>query len=182
MASTFRFHLIDEHGHPVGDHIANAIASLERKIIRQFGPSCDPAVLSDKIEALARNTARYEEKHGPVDDIKSFILKSVRNLVASQVRATPSVMAVDFETLERWAGPARDAGPEQIHNLVLARETLESMPERDQQICRLWSQGVSAREIGSALGMSAENVWTTIHRVRKATQKALSDNRIRSAE
>lgn len=159
MASASKFYLIDEHGHPVGDHIANAIASLEKKIIRQFGPSCDPAVISDKIEAVARNTARHERKYGRVDDVKSFILKSVKNLVASHLRATPNVIAVDSGTLERWAGESRDTGPERLHNLVLAREALESMPERDRQICRLWSQGVSARQIGDALGMSPENVW-----------------------
>jgi len=103
-------------------------------------------------------------------------------MVVSQVRATPKVIAVDSGTLERWAGAARDAAPEQIHNLVLARETLEAMPERDQQICRLWSQGISARKIGAVMGMSEENVWTTLHRVRKATQKALLDDRVRSSE
>jgi DNA-directed RNA polymerase specialized sigma24 family protein len=182
MASAFKFHLIDEEGRPLDDHIVNAIVSLEGKIIRQFGQVCDPAVLSDKIEAAATKTARHERKNGRVDDVKSFLWKSLRNLVISEIRGKPKEKAVDSATLERWAGPAREAGPEQIYNHVLARETFEAMPKRDQQIYWLSCQGISAREIGVAFGMSEQNVWTTLCRLRKATQKALLHNGIRSSE
>lgn len=182
LANALKLYLIDEDGRPLSNHIVSAIASLEGKLMRQFGAVCDPAVLSNKIEAAGKNTARYERKNGPLHDVKSFLWKSVTNLVISDLRGKPKEQAVDSATLERWAGPAREAGPEQIHNYVLARETLEAMPERDQQICRLFSQGVSAREIGASFGMSEQNVWTTLSRVRKTTQKALSDNGVRSSE
>ena len=179
MASAFKLYLIDEDGRPLGDHIVNAIACLEGKIMRQYGQVCDPAVLSNKIEAAGKNTARYERKNGPLNDVKSFIWKSVSNLVISELRGKPKEHAVDSATLERWAGPDRYAGPDQIHNYVLAREAFEAMPKRDQQIYWLSCQGVCAREIGAAFGMSEQNVWTTLYRVRKETQKALSENAVR---
>lgn len=182
MASALKLHLIDEDGHPLGDHIVNAVAVLEGRIMRQFEHVCDPAVLSNKIEVAAKNTARYERKNGPVDDVKSFVLKSINNLLTSELRTKLKEQSVDSETLERWAGPAREAGPEQIHNYVLARETFEAMPKRDQQIYWLSCQGASAREIGTAFAMSEQNVWTTLCRIRKATQKALSDKHLRAAE
>ena len=117
MASVPKLYLIDEDGRPLGDHIVNAIASLGSKIMRQFGQVCDPAVLSNTIEAAGKNTARYERKNGPLDDVKSFLWKSVSNLVISELRSKPKEEAVDPATLERWAGPAREAGPEQISQL-----------------------------------------------------------------
>jgi RNA polymerase sigma factor (sigma-70 family) len=143
---------------------------------------CDPAVVINIIEAASRNTAVHERKNGKLEDVKSFIWKSVSNLVISELRGKPKEEVVDPATLERWAGPAREAGPEQIHNYVLAREAFETMPKRDQQMYWLSCQGVSAREIGARFGMSEQNVWTTLCRVRKATQKALLDNEIRSSE
>ena len=114
MASASKLYLIDEDGRPLGDHIVNAVSTLERKIMRQFGHICDPAVLSNKIEVAAKNTARYERQNGPLGDVKSFVVKSIHNLLASELRAKPKEQAVDSETLERWAGAAREAGPEQI--------------------------------------------------------------------
>jgi RNA polymerase sigma factor (sigma-70 family) len=182
MATASKLYLVDEDGRPLGDHIVNAIACLEGKIMRQFGQVCDPAVLSNKIEAAGKNIARYERRNGPVRDVKSFVWKCIHNLVISEVRGRPKEEVMDSATLERRAGPAREAGPEQIHNYVLAREAFEAMPKRDQQIYWLSCQGISAREIGASFGMSEQNVWTTLSRVRKATQKALSDNGVRSSQ
>lgn len=173
MAGSSKLYLIDEDGRPVGDHIANAVERLERKIMRQYGRACDPAILSNEIEAAARNTARHERKHGPLRNVTAFVWKTINNLVISELRSQPKEELADSATLERWAGAAQEAGPEQIHNYVLAREVFESMSQRDQQICWLTCQGVPAKEIGKTLGMSEQNVWTTLSRIRKATQKAL---------
>ena len=176
MADSSKLYLVDDHGHEVGDHIANAVKRLKPKIVRRFRRACDPAILSDKIEDGARNTARHERVNGPLRDVKSYVWKTINNLVISELRSRPKEELTDSATLERWAGPAQEAGPEQIHNYVLAREVLESMSKRDQQICLLTCQGVSAKEIGRTLGMSEQNVWTTLSRAKKAVQKALLNN------
>lgn len=166
MGSVSRFHLVDEDGNPLDERVIAVALKLERKILRTFGSSCDPAVLSDEVEEAARATAR--KKH-QVRDFRSFFWKSVVNRLLNVVRVGSKEELVQPSGLEELVGRT---GSEQIIAYVLAREVLRTMSDVDREVMKLRSQDFTAAEIGRLLGMSPEAVWTRIYRVRQSLEKA----------
>ena len=75
------------------------------------------------------------------------------------------------EELEAVAGFAEVGSAANIERLILVREALALLDERKRKMLILESQGYGAREIAQLVGMSEENVYTTLHRAREKVRK-----------
>ena len=132
------------------------------------------------MEETALRVHIHERKRGRVDNLRPFFLRVFSNVVRSLLRGrhhTKYEAVVSDRVLEARGGFAPTGSGEQAESWIMAREALERLDERKQEILILDALGYSAHEIARKFGMTQSNVYTTLHRAREEAKKVLNANR-----
>jgi RNA polymerase sigma factor (sigma-70 family) len=122
----------------------------------------------------------HERKRGRVENLRPFFLRVFSNVVRSLLRGphhSKYEAMVSDRVLEARGGLARVGSAEQAESWILAREALERLDQRKQELLILDALGYSAQEIARTFAMSEGNVYTTLHRAREEAKQLLKTHR-----
>lgn len=180
-----KFHLVDECGKPLDERFGTVVRQLEREFFHRFRQLRDPAVVANCVEQTALRVHIHEQKRGRVQNLRPFFLRVFSNVVRSLLRGpyhTKYEAIVSDRILEKRGGVANAGSAEQAERWIIAREALEQLGERKQEILILDALGYSAQEIARAFTMSESNVYTTLHRAREEARRILTSHLPRSID
>jgi RNA polymerase sigma factor (sigma-70 family) len=175
-----KFHLVDQSGKPLDERFCAVVRQLEQEFFHRFRQLRDPAVVANCVEQTALRVHIHEGKRGRVQNLRPFFLRVFSNVVRSLLRGphyTKYEAAVSDRVLETRGGFARTGTAKQAEIWIMAREALERLDQRKQEILILDALGYSAQEIAGTFGMSESNVYTTLHRAREEAKKILNTHR-----
>jgi RNA polymerase sigma factor (sigma-70 family) len=178
-----KFHLVDQCGKPLDERFGAVVRQLEKEFFHRFRQLRDPAVIANCVEQTALRVHIHERKRGRVQNLRPFFLQVFSNVVRSLLRGphhTKYEAMVSERVLEARGGFASAGTAEQAESWIIAREALEKLDERKQEILILDALGYSAQEIARRYGMSESNVYTTLHRAREEAKKILNSHPPRS--
>jgi RNA polymerase sigma factor (sigma-70 family) len=160
---TPNLYLVDDDGEQLSERVVNAANQIANAIFSRYRTT-DPAEVSDAIEHSARVTARQLRK-GRSLKLPAFLWTIATNRIRARQEMRSREQGVGSDLLEDLAGGQGTAS--RLEMGVAVHEALERLPERERMILVMKSQGLSAKEIGRYLGMSAINVDTTACRARE---------------
>lgn len=183
MGSEPKFHLVDQSGKPLDERFGAVVQQLEKEFFHRFRQLRDPAVVANCVEQAALRVHMHERKRGRVQNLRPFFLRVFSNLVRSLLRGpyhTKREAITSERALEAHCGFARVGSAEQTESWIIAREALERLDQRKQEILILDALGYSCQEIARAFGMTESNVYTTLHRAREEAKKILNSHLPRS--
>lgn len=117
--------------------------------------------------ALWRSFANFDGRCS----LRTWVYRVAHNVAVSHVlrdRKDGSSRLVGLEEIENLADPtATDKLVEQRHALDRLLELIRSLTRIDRQVILLYLEGEDAGAIGDVTGLSASNVATKIHRIKK---------------
>jgi RNA polymerase sigma factor (sigma-70 family) len=149
------------------DHEAGA--ELDRQIRQWLGPMLraevarHPQLRHERDELI--NTAFYrmlikirEGNHGPCDNPVGYCRKIITNRIRELLRqgGRRSTSNLDEQRADRLEARGRPVLDE-LADRDLGDRCLAGMPADVREIYRLWNEGMSWEEVGSALALSADN-------------------------
>lgn len=180
MESAPKFHLVDESGKPLDERFGAVVRQLEQEFFHRFRQLRDPAVIANCVEETALRVHIHETKRGRVENLRPFFLRVFSNVARSLLRGrhhTKYEALVSDRVLESRGGFARAGTAEQAESWIIAKEALEQLDSRKQELLILDALGYSAREIARKFGMSESNVYTSLHRAREEAKKIVNAHR-----
>ena len=180
MERTPKFHLVDRSGRPLDERFGVVVRQLEREFFERFRQVRDPAVIANCVEEAALRIHIHETKRGRVENLRPFFLRVYSNLVKSLLRGPHHTKhetnVPDRELEQRGRFPCTGTA-EQTERWIMAREAIERLDERKQEILILNALGYSAREIARKLHTTENNVYTMLHRAREEAKQILDTHR-----
>ena len=185
MEKAPKFHLVDQAGKPLDERFGAVVRQLEQEFFHRFRQLRDPAVVANCVEQTALRVHIHERKRGRVENLRPFFLRVFSNVVRSLLRGphhTKYEALVSDRILEERGGFARSGSAEQAENWILARQALERLDQRKQELLILDALGYSAQEIARMFAISEGNIYTTLHRAREEAKKILNTHLPRSID
>jgi len=174
MELPFTLYLVDEAGTPLDRRYHAVAAQLHRTFIRTFPRLADPAEISNAVEETARRIARYERDHGEIARLAPYFARVFSNVVRSRIRRGRYGYREDVRTdseLEILLNRDCDEAASRLETALLAKQVLKSLDDRKRQLIMLNAQGFDSKEIAALLGISRNNVDTTLHRARRILRR-----------
>lgn len=117
--------------------------------------------------ALWRSFANFDGRCS----LRTWVYRVAHNVAVSHVlrdRKDGGSKLVGLDEIENLADPAAtDKLVEQRHALDRLLELIRSLTPIDRQVILLYLEGEDAADIGDVTGLSASNVATKIHRIKK---------------
>lgn len=144
-------------------------APIVRYLTRQLNDA-------DLAEELAQETFLRAYRHEPVSNERSWLFAVASNLIRDTVRRDVrqrrhlELLRTELDDASTQADAEADAGElsvERLQQAAMAREALQSIPERDRSALLMSQEGLNYQEIAAALGLSVQSVGTTLTRARK---------------
>jgi DNA-directed RNA polymerase specialized sigma24 family protein len=132
-----KFHLVDQSGKPLDERFGAVVRQLEQEFFHRFRQLRDPAVIANCVEETALRVHIHERKRGRVDNLRPFSLRVFSNVVRSLLRGrhhTKYEAVVSDRVLEARGGFAPTGSAEQAESWIMAREALERLDQRKQEI------------------------------------------------
>lgn len=171
-----RWHFVNEVGEPLDARYEIAAPYIENYFAKNF-PRVDPADLDDVIESSATRVARRESSRGPVENLKVYLFRAVRNGVSDLLQKT-SYRAKKLETAlsddERAHGRLSGGGKALRSDEALAvQEALHALSQREQEVVGASVEGYSSAEIAAMFDMTEGNVRVVLCRARKELTRIL---------
>lgn len=159
--------LYDEAVAEFGDALSRLIRSYERD-----ADKCDD--LRQEIHfALWRSFARFDERCS----IRTWTYRVAHNAASTFVlrhRRSRSEHWVSLDELEAIAGDvAPDEAVERTMMIERLHESIRRLQSPDQQLMLLYLEGLDAGSIGEITGLTASNVATKIHRIKKLVARLI---------
>lgn len=157
------------------------LAALLREyggLLARIAASCeaDPSLREDLMQDIAFALWRALPKWRGEAAMKTFVASVALNRGASYVVTQarhPATTALREDLPSAGATPERCA--QQVQQLELLQSAVRSLPLTLRQTVTLALEGFSHEEIGSALGISANNVAVRLNRARRALRAALGE-------
>lgn len=180
-----KFHLVDRSGRPLDDRFGTVVRQLEREFFERFRQVRDPAVIANCVEEAALRIHIHETKRGRVQNLRPFFLRVYSNMVKSLLRGpyyTKHEANVPDRELEEHGQFSCTGTAEQTERWILAREAIERLDERKQELLTLNALGYTAREIARKFHTTENNVYTMLHRARAEAKKILNAHRLDRSE
>lgn len=152
-------HAIVEHG------------TMIRRLV--YGYEADPEQRHDLFQEIHLELWRSLELFDGRCALRTWVYRVAHNVAASHITRQRRIAArlVDLEALD--TEPASVDGKAQADNRYAAQKLLNLIhrlrPE-DRQIILLYLEGQSAVEIAEITGLSASNIGTRTHRIKKLLQ------------
>lgn len=162
------------------------MTGVARRLLRGRGLPADPADVDDVVEnvfvMLLERDGALLRNYDPRYPLRSYLAVLTRTAVHRWLRRRRA--KVDLPD-PMWGDALPDrtamAAPEQTTQRELqgaVREVLATLPERDQQVLRLfYYEGRDYHAIGRALGVSVNSVGATLSRARARLARALTEHR-----
>lgn len=147
-----------------------------------FGFEADPDRRRDLVQEmhieLWRSMALYDRRCS----LQTWVYRVSHNVAASHIfrRRRDSARLVDLDAIE--AEPAQPDEEARANSRYSANEMLlliRRLKPLDRQIMLLYLEGEAAGEIAEVTGISATNVATKIHRIKKLLSKQLLEGETR---
>lgn len=185
MERSPKFHLVDPSGRPLDERFGTVVRQLEREFFQRFRQVRDPAVIANCVEEAALRIHIHETKRGRVKNLRPFFLRVYSNLVKSLLRAphyTKHEANVPDRELEERGPLPRTRTAEQTERWIIAKEAIERLDERKQELLRLNALGYTAKEIARQLHTTENNVYTMLHRAREEAKQILASQRPEESE
>lgn len=164
---------IDEEGNAVDERFRRAAQenaalfySHRRRELR------DPAQIAKLIERAAFEASavsRVQEIRNPF----GLLWDIYRKLAGHEIERENRIQTAESAYLENKAGASQRGSIDEIERRIRIRELLEQADQRFREICVLRKEGHTMEEIGTILGISTSNVYTSFHRGKK---KVLENN------
>jgi RNA polymerase sigma factor (sigma-70 family) len=177
--------LLDRDGKPLDTRIARVLASLRRRLRRQFPQLRDEVTITEVLERAGGRLASRERRAGPIEKLNGYAWVTLRNVARSEMRRGSARLIQN--TLESGAGdahlastPAAFGTPADIERSVLLRELLGTLSQEERQVCDWKRAGVSSQEIAQYQGRSVSAVDTLYSRAKQKLRHAVGtsqDNR-----
>src|SRR5712671_6728897 len=95
MKRGHRFMLVDETGHPLSPHVADALVSLVPRFHREFPLIQDQSVLTDFLEEAGRRIVKRERRSGPIEHLHGYAWVALRSVARSWLRRGSSRLALN---------------------------------------------------------------------------------------
>ena len=173
------FMLVDETGHPLSQHVADALVSLVPRFQREFPLIRDQSLLTDFLEEAGRRIVKRETRSGPIEHLHGYAWVALRSVGRSWLRRGSSRLALNTLTSEEStsalnAMAASHGGPEQIERSILRRQVLALLTREERLVCTRREMGFSSREIATLRGTSVGAVDTLLSRTKARLRKLLS--------
>jgi RNA polymerase sigma-70 factor (ECF subfamily) len=154
--------------HLYEETIAGYGAALERlSRAYEFEPEKRSDLLQEIHLALWRSFASFEGQCS----LRTWIYRVAHNVAATHVDRGRRQRARVFVTLEEAAAMAAEGDPlvlaDRRKNLDRLYTLIHALEPIDRQIILLYLEGFVGAEIGEITGISATNVATRVHRVKK---------------
>jgi RNA polymerase sigma-70 factor (ECF subfamily) len=158
--------------HALYDEFGTVLAGAVERLAR--GYEADEARRQDLVQeihvALWRSFASFDGRCS----LRSWVYRVAHNVAVSHVlrdRTRGVKNLVGLEEIEKIESPVDPVG---VHELVEQRRALDRLLEfvrrlapTDRQVILLYLEGEDAAGIGEVTGLSASNVATKIHRIKK---------------
>ena len=138
-----------------------------------YGYEADPEQRRDLFQEIHLELWRSLELFDGRCALRTWIYRVAHNVAASHIMRQRRVAArlVDLEVLD--TEPAPVDGEAQADDRYAAQKLLDLIQRlrpADRQIILLYLEGQSAAEIAEITGLSASNIGTKIHRIKKLLQ------------
>jgi len=175
-----KFHLVDASGNPLGERFQQVARILERRFFAVQTRVGDAAVVCNCVEQTALKVHAHEEKHGPIEDLAPYFLRSFSNQVSTLLRDgnhhTVKENPMSDQVLELRAGPGHSDSAETIERRIIINQALRNMDKDKRAMLVLNGCGYSAKQIAKRFGTTEGNVYTSLHRAREEARKVLKTN------
>jgi RNA polymerase sigma-70 factor (ECF subfamily) len=138
------------------------VSAFVAAVVRNFRDRDD--VLQETAVAVIESFDRYDESQSFV----GWALGIARNQVGLYLRRRGrDALVFDTEAMEKLAVAFESLGAEESHRLDHLRECLKGLEGRTRRICDLrYRDDLKAAAIATRVGMSANSVAQTLHRIR----------------
>lgn len=130
----------------------------------------------DDAEDLAQEafTRLWAKRGGGLEDPRAYLYTVARNLTKNFLRDT----AVESECREELLPtPSREPTPLQVLERRALEEvidaTVDDLPTRCRDVCRLRMEGLRNAEIAEVMGTTPETVRVQLHKAKKAIREAI---------
>src|SRR5437879_2705059 len=160
--------------------------ALYNEAVAEFGPALSRLMRSYERDvdrrddlrqeihfALWRSFARFDERCS----LRTWTYRVAHNVASTFVlrhRRSRSAQSVSLDELEDIA---TDAAPDETadRTMLIERlhETIRRLQPPDQQLMLLYLEELDARSIGEITGLTASNVATKIHRIKKLVARLI---------
>ena len=159
--------LYDEAVGEFGNALSRLIRSYERD-----GDKRDD--LRQEIHfALWRSFARFDERCS----LRTWTYRVAHNVAATFVQRYLRSRAAHVVSLDELEAISSDAAPDEAVDRTMMLERLHDSIRRlqppDQQLMLLYLEGLDARSIGEITGLTASNVATRVHRIKKIVARMI---------
>lgn len=144
-----------------GDALARLIRSYERDPDKR-------ADLRQEIHfALWQSFGRFDERCS----LRTWTYRVAHNVASTFIRRHRRSRSDEWVGLDELEKTPIDAAPDEVveRGMMIERlhETIRRLHPPDQQLMLLYLEGLDAASIGEITGLSASNVATRIHRIKK---------------
>jgi RNA polymerase sigma-70 factor (ECF subfamily) len=150
-----------------GDALSRLIRSYERDTDKR-------ADLRQEIHfALWQSFGRFDERCS----LRTWTYRVAHNVASTFVRRHRRSRSGEWVSLDELETIAVDAAPDEAveRTLMIERlhETIRQLHPPEQQLMLLYLEGLDAASIGEITGLSASNVATKIHRIKKLVARLI---------
>lgn len=168
------------------DHYGPLLVALVRRMLaRRTGRAADTDVdeiVAEVFLALVRRERRLLHRFDPTYRLSTYLGVICRTHVLRHLRRGRR-QPLDMEDARHVPAGAAHSAPERgLHaeeherTLVLLREALQALPERDRRLLELrYLDGLDYRSIGGALDLNPESVGQLLHRAKARLAKSAPD-------
>ena len=146
------FRLLDEEGHPLSAHIADALSGLVPRFRKHFPALQDEDDLTAVFEQAGRKIAHREQERGPIERLHGYAWVTLRSTAASWLRRGSGRLAQhtlpsDESEAALAILPAAIGTPDQIENAILMREVEPHLSRQERLVLGWKKAGFTSEEI-----------------------------------